>query len=702
MKKITNWRKATVFDVEADGLLNEATLMHVLSLEMANGKKDSIEGGNKERLIGFFEYHIKNNIPVLAHNGICYDIPLCEKILGIDLSELMVIDTMILSWYLNTDRKLHGLDSFFEDYGIAKPKITDWVGLSYEEYKHRCEEDVNINKALWVDLQERLVDMYTKTRKAVDKGWVDGTRMSEDEFCFIDQYKQSSTVDDYIDRLLTFLMFKMDTARLREQTRIKIHKELIEENLEDLRKKIFEAKVQLEGVMPPVPEYAKKNYPSRPLKKDGTLSATGLSWNEAVANLEVTDEHGTPMSLEVEGNTEQLKVFKTYKAPNINSSDQIKALLFSHGWEPRTFKYVKDKDAQQAWVDSGFKKELKPKPRAIPQVSKEGEDGKVLCDSVLELAEKIPAISYYANYTLYKHREGLFQAYLENAIDGTIYAPVGGLTNTMREQHRRPVCNLPGVDRPYGKGVRGSLICEDDEVLLGSDLSSLEDRVKMHFMLPHDPEYVKTMMAPDYDSHITMALVAGMITEKEFKEFMSGKEEEHVKAKRKLGKTANYSLVYGSSPETLARSSGMTLADAKKLHKAYWELNWAVKAIAEDQYTFECDKGKRWLVNPINGMCYSIRADKDIFSTLVQGTGSFFFDVWVDNILNSMQDKYGCKKLSLLYHDEVMLPLKDTKKDRKEYSEIVFGSIDKVNETFKLRRDLGCDVQYGKSYADIH
>ena len=37
MKLITNWRNATVADIEADALLDDATKIHVLSYEMQAG-----------------------------------------------------------------------------------------------------------------------------------------------------------------------------------------------------------------------------------------------------------------------------------------------------------------------------------------------------------------------------------------------------------------------------------------------------------------------------------------------------------------------------------------------------------------------------------------------------------------------------------------------------------------------------------------
>ena len=79
MKEIKNWKQATVFDIESDGLLDKATMFHVLSFHMANGKCGSILGDNHERFKRFLNYHIDNEIPVVAHNGICFDVALCEK-----------------------------------------------------------------------------------------------------------------------------------------------------------------------------------------------------------------------------------------------------------------------------------------------------------------------------------------------------------------------------------------------------------------------------------------------------------------------------------------------------------------------------------------------------------------------------------------------------------------------------------------------
>ena len=85
---------------------------------------------------------------LVGHNIIRYDIPTVERILGVQVKAKLV-DTLMLSWYLFPNRLMHGLEDWGEEFGVPKPKITDWDNLSTEEYIHRCEEDVKINTKLW-------------------------------------------------------------------------------------------------------------------------------------------------------------------------------------------------------------------------------------------------------------------------------------------------------------------------------------------------------------------------------------------------------------------------------------------------------------------------------------------------------------------------------------------------------------------------
>lgn len=712
MKKIYNWEKATVADLESDGLLREATKIHVLCCEMANNKAVSIKGSDIERLKAFFNYHIDNEVPVVFHNGATFDIVLVEKLLGIDLSKLMLIDSLALSWYLNFSRMKHGLGTFHEDYGIEKPPVDDWTNLTYEEYEHRCKEDVKINVALWNDLKARLVDMYTIAQAQIDASNVGGKRLTEDEEIYIDRYVGGS-VTEAIDRLLTFLMFKMDCARLQEDTGWEVDVELLESSIEQLTKEGAEAKAELESVMPVVPKYVDRKKPAKPFKKNGELSASGEAWEEIkkLITSKATDEYGHPMvkSSEKEG---VVKLLTSYEQPNGNSPDQIKAFLYSKGWVPQTFKYERDEEAFNKWVASKPReganhqawsawKESRPEDRAIPQITVAGDDGKELCPSLEELAEEVPEIRVYAKYCVLKHRLGVLNGFKRDLYNGKLQARINGFTNTLRVQHAE-IVNLAGVDKPYGKIVRGVLVAGKGKVSVGSDLSSLEDRTKHHFMLPHDPEYVATMQEDDFDPHILMALTAKMVTQQEFDDFKAGNKSANAKAARKKGKTTNYASVYNAGAPKIAQAAGVSLKEGKILHEAYWKLNWSVKAIAEEQCVIKDSRGNKWLVNPINGFCYALRKESDRFSTLAQGTGSFFFDMWVDKILEKMYAKYGKKTLTGSFHDENILVIKDLPKYREEFANIIQEAIEDVNIEFKLRRKLGCETQFGQRYSEIH
>lgn len=191
----------------------------------------------------------------------------------------------------------------------------------------------------------------------------------------------------------------------------------------------------------------------------------------------------------------------------------------------------------------------------------------------------------------------------------------------------------------------------------------------------------------------------------EMKALPPGKQKEiiaRVSAARKKGKTTNYASVYNAGAAKIAQAAGVTLQEGKILHEAYWKLNWSVKAIAEDQVVVRDSRGDKWLINPINGFCYALRKESDRFSTLAQGTGSWAFDMWVDEILEQQQERYGRKTLTGSFHDENILVIKDNEKFKKEFADIIQQAIENVNVKYKFRRALGCETQYGQRYSEIH
>ena len=613
-----------VFDVEADGLLDDATKIHCLSY--------TSDGKTIDTLFDYAQMRdlLLSQSGLIGHNIIRYDIPLLEKILGIKI-KARLFDTLPMSWVLNYNRPKHGLESFGEDFGIPKPVIDDWHNLTQEDYQHRCVEDVKINWKLWQNVLERFMFIYRDKRE--------------------------------LDKFFRYLQFKMDCAANAEQIGWKLDIDLAKQCVDTLTKQKADKESELKLVMPKRRLTTTKRRPKVCFKKDGSPSSHGVRW------FALLDEHKLPYHY-----NDDLIVTKGWEEPNPNSTDQVKEWLTSLGWEPCTFKYDKNKETG--------------KERKIPQVRKDGE----LTDSVRLLIDDNPVVEVLEGLTVMQHRLKIFEAFLECERDGYVKAEIDGLTNTLRFKHKKPLVNLPGVDRPWGKEIRGCLTVPEGYTLCGADMTSLEDTTKRHYMQPYDPAYVFEMSQEGFDPHLDLAKHAGVITQEEIDIYNTG-ERPDIKALRKNFKVVNYSATYGVGAPKLSRTTGLPVPEAQKLLDAYWERNWSVKKFSEDQSIRKIN-GEMWVQNPVSKFWHSLRYEKDVFSTLNQSTGAYCFDKWVAY--------YRTRRPNIIgqFHDESINLVKKGEED--EHSSALTWAIKKLNEDLKLNVDLGIDIQYGQRYSEVH
>lgn len=437
-----------LFDLECDGLYEEATKIHVLSY--TNDGKEFHSLFNYDEMRKFFE----ENRVLIGHNIVRFDLRIVSKILGVDTSKHKVYDTLPLCWYLDHDRLKHGLESYGEDFGIPKPEITDWQSLTREEYQYRCEEDVKINWRLWQEKVKQLKFLY-KDREEMD-------------------------------RFLQYLTFKMRCAAEQEQVGIRLDLDLVKKSIETLTRLQEEKYQELVQVMPPRKLYKKVSPPKNIFKKDGTPSSHGEKWFSLLDDLGLDRTH-----------TEEITVLKGQEPANPGSSDQVKDWLYSLGWKPCTFDYKKNEDGSE---------------RTVPQVRKDGE----LTPSVKMLIEDNPAVAVLDGLTVIQHRLSIFEGMLDTQVNGRVKAEIAGLTNTLRFKHSKPLVNLPGVDKPWGKEIRGALLADEGHVFCGADMVSLEDTTKRHYIQPLDPTYVESMSVSGFDPHLTLSLLADRITSEEY------------------------------------------------------------------------------------------------------------------------------------------------------------------------------------------
>lgn len=652
--------KFCVFDIEADGL-NPSKIHCLTAAIYSEGEWRLKSTTDYDKMRDFF---LSSDV-LIGHNIARWDIPVVERLLEIEVSA-HIVDTIAIAWVIEPDRPLYGLATYGEEFGIPKPLIEDWDNLSVEEYIHRCEEDVKANVELWDRQKSHLMDIYGSE----DKYW----------------------------SFLKYLEFKMDCAREAERSGWKIDIDFCRESLAKLVLAKEDKVEKLTQSMPKVEIVTVKNIPAKPYKQDGSVSSHGAKWFTLLSELGLPEDHLEPVSY-----------ISGYKEPNPNSPSQVKKWLVDLGWVPEAFDYVKK-------VDKLTGKEYTDK---IPQIriTKKGE--KVLCPSVSTLIEENPGVAELDGITMLSNRIPMLERFLKNCDEkGYIKAEMQGLTNTLRYRHK-VVVNLPGVDKPYGEEVRGSLIAPEGFELCGSDMSSLEDRTKQHYMWNYDPDYVREMMVEDFDPHLNLAVFAGALTieqsdshkeysrlgseiskaeEKgdtslvsELKELQS--KETNYSGVRASYKAANYSCTYGAGAESLSRSLKVSVSEAKGIVDAYRKKNEAIGRIADD-CRVKTVRGQKWLYNPVSKFWYSLRHDKDRFSTLNQGTGVFCFDLWIKEFRKRRSQLTG------QMHDEVILCIK--KGNREICEKMLREAIDSVNKKLNLNRDLDISVQFGDRYSQIH
>jgi hypothetical protein len=108
----------------------------------------------------------------------------------------------------------HGLEEYGEEFGVPKPVITDWESQTQEDYNHRVMEDCKIQKKLWERQKSKLNVLY-------------------------------GTVEGAHDKILAYLMHKMDEFVHQQRNRWKLDVEGAHKLEEQLAKEIDDKVVEL-------------------------------------------------------------------------------------------------------------------------------------------------------------------------------------------------------------------------------------------------------------------------------------------------------------------------------------------------------------------------------------------------------------------------------------------------------------------------
>ena len=672
-----NLENVMVSDIETDGLLDTLTKMHVMSVGWKNkdGKWQIKSSPNKEDVVKVFCN--PDNI-IVMHNGRRFDKPALERIFNIKVTAI-IIDSLAVAWAVEPLRtRKFGLETYGEDFGVPKPKIDDWDNLPYEVYEQRCTSDVKINILLWEQLYEKLKLIY------------------------------ASNPEDMV-RLIHLLNWIMDCSYMQELQKIKVDVSKTEETLsyfEGLKEQKIES---LKKAMPKVKITSLRSKPKVFYKKDNSLSESGKKWNEMLSACNLPEDY--------EG---QIEVITGYEEPNPNSVTQKKQWLYSLSWKPKTFKHNRNKETNEVKI--------------VEQIMTED---KMLCPSVLELADKEPAIHEFDGLTVLTHRIGILKGFLKDRDENDmIYQGLQQLAITLRWMHSK-IVNLPRFtgkgDLRDGKWIRECLIAGEGKKIVQSDLSGIESRTSDHYTFHINRERIEKTKQQFFDPHTEISVASNLMTAdeeiwfkyiKEKKDLEEkGEDSAHIvpelfgepsdefyklleltdreakdkmnqlKIARSKGKTTNYASLYNVQKKTLARNLEISEKEAQKLIDAYWEVNFAVKE-ATKSFKTQMVGNEQWIFNPISKFWYILKQEQNKFSVVNQSSAVYCFNIWV----------WNCTRMGIWpvtqSHDDQLYIVDEAKTTHTQ--DIINEAMRRTNSQLKLNSVLDCETQIGNSVADTH
>jgi len=267
-----------VFDIETDDL-NATKVWCIVAQNPVSGEVFKFPPDKLEEGYQFLQTADK----LIGHNIIGFDIPLVEKFGNVDLSDKIVIDTLVLSRLFNPTRDGgHSLETWGYKLGYPKIEFEDYLNYS-EDMLTYCVRDVELNTKVLQELR--------KESRGFKKDCID---LEQGVAKIMKQQEQDGFAFD-MQSALTLL------AELREK------KQQIEDEVHSTFK----------------PKWVDTKQVTPYIKKDGNLSKRGMTDEEYQRCLD-TNNFNPFMR-------------QTLQEFNLGSRKQIGEYLIDFGWNPDRF-----------------------------------------------------------------------------------------------------------------------------------------------------------------------------------------------------------------------------------------------------------------------------------------------------------------------------------------------------------------------------
>ncbi|MCJ7695616.1 MAG: DNA polymerase I, partial [Anaerolineaceae bacterium] len=251
--------------------------------------------------------------------------------------------------------------------------------------------------------------------------------------------------------------------------------------------------------------------------------------------------------------------------------------------------------------------------------------------------------------------------------------------------------NIP-TRTEIGRQVRYGFIANPGNLLLAVDYSQIELRIVAH--IAQDKAMIDAFLKGQ-DIHATTAAAINNIA-----------LEKVSKDQRRHAKAINFGLIYGMSAYGLTRSTDLTLAEAEKFVKDYFEhfpgvKNYldSIRVLATEQGYVETLLGRRrYFPNLKSGTNYNLRQreEREAINAPIQGSAADILKLAMLRLPTALLNAKLTAKILLQVHDELILEVPEN-----ELNQTAVLVKEVLENAYKLDVPLTTEARSGVSWGEL-
>ena len=314
-----------------------------------------------------------------------------------------------------------------------------------------------------------------------------------------------------------------------------------------------------------------------------------------------------------------------------------------------------------------------------------------------ELAQEYEICEYILQHRKFAKLKSTYTDVLPTLIskrDGRIHTTYNqALTVTVLLSSSNPnLQNIP-IRTEEGNKIRSAFCAMDKEnsLIMSADYSQIELRLLAH--VSEDEHLIHAFTSGEDVHTMTASKVFGV------------KPEEVSKEMRRRAKAVNFGIVYGQSKYGLAKSIGITNAEAQEFIDKYFETYPRVKEYMNNEVEFVNAHGyvetifgrKRYLAAELMSPNYQIRefAQRAAINQPLQGTAADLIKMAMIDVQKELESKNLKTKMIMQVHDELVFEV--PKEELETVKELVLRCME-LNQPLKVPLDV--DINCGSSWRE--